>query len=337
MPSLRNAASNVARSAISSSRALVEVWLDRGFLPGWLRGAFIAATVGFVALSIAFALTRGSDVATSVNLADAVITFVLLMSVVAVNSLAWWFITARLGISRGIGPAFSDYCLSNLSRYLPGSFWYALARTRMAGNDPRTRRLAAVGMLYEVGLVFVAFVLVAMVLGPSIVLKNPAALLISMGLAGLFLVVSTRSSIVESFFGRAISKVMPDAQFRVIPPIGVLTLLGTYVLIVVLMSSGFFFAGRSVSSVGAGHFGSVVGLFAAAWVVGFLVPVTPSGLGVRDGILISGVSLIASPVAAVAAPIAHRLLTILSEVVFAGFGWLILASRRRSKRQDIDG
>lgn len=66
--------------------------------------------------------------------------------------------------------------------------------------------------------------------------------------------------------------------------------------------------------------------FAAAWVIGFVVVPIPSGLGIREAVLVVTIPGL-SPVQVLAASIAHRVVTLLAEVVLTAANGI---GRRRS-------
>ena len=67
----------------------------------------------------------------------------------------------------------------------------------------------------------------------------------------------------------------------------------------------------------------ITSLFALSWVIGFLTPWAPSGLGIREGLLYWLLqSFVTAPLAMVAA-VATRLITILEDVFWAVLSLLI--------------
>lgn len=84
---------------------------------------------------------------------------------------------------------------------------------------------------------------------------------------------------------------------------------------------------RTVLSAPSAPLPALTGLFAAAWVVGFITPGAPAGLGVREAILVGGLKPIFGPGVAFGLPILFRLVTTLGDGVGFGLGWLL---RRRA-------
>lgn len=62
----------------------------------------------------------------------------------------------------------------------------------------------------------------------------------------------------------------------------------------------------------------VIGVSAAGWLLGFVVPGAPGGLGVREAVLIAGLSSVGIPAAAATAvAITHRIVTLLADVLLS--------------------
>ena len=68
------------------------------------------------------------------------------------------------------------------------------------------------------------------------------------------------------------------------------------------------------------------GLFAAAWVAGFIAPGAPAGLGVREAVLVAGLNPLYGPEVAIALPLLCRLVSVLGDGVAFLVGTLL---RRR--------
>ncbi|ESY15631.1 MULTISPECIES: YbhN family protein [unclassified Mesorhizobium] len=63
----------------------------------------------------------------------------------------------------------------------------------------------------------------------------------------------------------------------------------------------------------------VIGVSAAGWLLGFVVPGAPGGLGVREAVFIAGLTTIGIPAAtSTAVAIAHRVVTLLGDVLLSG-------------------
>lgn len=81
------------------------------------------------------------------------------------------------------------------------------------------------------------------------------------------------------------------------------TLLGVCAL---LLLQGFF-------EPSSGALPALSGLFAAAWVAGFIAPGAPAGLGIREAVLVAGLNPLYGPEVALALPLLCRLVSVLGD------------------------
>ena len=64
-----------------------------------------------------------------------------------------------------------------------------------------------------------------------------------------------------------------------------------------------------MTEAGESHFWFLTGIFATAWVAGYLTPGAPAGLGVREAILVTLLDPVFGPAVAVALPLGLRIVT----------------------------
>jgi len=75
-----------------------------------------------------------------------------------------------------------------------------------------------------------------------------------------------------------------------------------------------------------------IAIFTTAWLVGFVVPGAPGGVGVRDGIIAIGLEMFLAPGAALGVALMHRALSFLGDILVFGIG---LAMRRTQGTQVV--
>jgi glycosyltransferase 2 family protein len=68
-------------------------------------------------------------------------------------------------------------------------------------------------------------------------------------------------------------------------------------------------------------FANVIGIYAVAWLVGFLVPGAPAGLGVREALLVLGLSPLLGQDAATATTALLRVVTVAGDGIAFALGW----------------
>jgi uncharacterized membrane protein YbhN (UPF0104 family) len=67
-----------------------------------------------------------------------------------------------------------------------------------------------------------------------------------------------------------------------------------------------------------------VSLYSVAWIAGVLTPGLPAGLGVREAILVQGLSPLLGATEALGSALLFRLLTTLADAIVFGIGMLML-------------
>lgn len=74
--------------------------------------------------------------------------------------------------------------------------------------------------------------------------------------------------------------------------------------------------------------------FSLAWVIGFVTPGAPAGLGVRDALMVAMLTDAYAQNGAIVLVLALRIATTLGDVMAFGLGWLVLPARRAPPRPD---
>jgi hypothetical protein len=216
------------------------------------------------------------------------------------------------------------FFLSNIAKYLPGSVWALPGRAFLyqRAGVPVSRSVAAVFwevvlMIFSAGtLALFAIRLVGDIL-PSAVFIALEVLLVFGSFGAYWLLRSPG-------FHAAISRLpLPNIVMRLLENESLWLSIRQIVRVVIFywlawIVIGLSFAGSAyaVSSHFPAHVGlELVGLYAGAWLVGFLVIIAPGGIGVRDVLLTVGLSVVFNdPLPAVIAIVA-RIAWTLAEVI----------------------
>lgn len=321
--------SGALRRVASAVRGLVDLWLDRNALPMSIKIAFLLAIVAFVGAAFAFALSQGPARVPDVDPVSVFVAVLLLIGSLSINAFAWSRISRQLHYGDSLFSAVMGYFVSNLARYIPGSFWYLVVRVRLAGPNRRIRSVAAVGVLYEIILAVTASALVALALGGHFLRNYPLVSFIPIGVAALVCLLFLHPAFFRMLSLQVLNALSPESPKVSLQYLEVLVLLGLYVAAVLLMGLSFFFVVRALSEISATHLLGIVGLFSLAWFIGFLVPFAPGGFGIREGVLIFVLATTVSPVAAAIAPVGHRILLLTIEIILAAVFWAVSIGFKR--------
>lgn len=230
----------------------------------------------------------------------------------------------RCGIGIGYLDAFRLYNLSQLGKYLPGSIWQFVGRAAAyrnlgAGYGPIRDALLCESLWIVAGAAAVGLLLT----GPGIVsiLTGSLSSFVGWWLLGGFATVS--SAVVAAalwkrdVLGRYARLAMPSVR-AVLVQAGIWSTLGL----------AFWVLTRACGlDVGVPF---AIGLFAAGYAVGFMVPIAPAGLGIRDAVLTLGLMPYVPAGEALAVTVMARLVYLAVDLALAlGQEPVIVLLRRR--------
>lgn len=231
----------------------------------------------------------------------------------------------RCGVSLRYLQGARLYNLSQLGKYLPGSIWQFVGRAAayksLGATFPQIRDSLLTESLWILG---AAALVGALLTGPGIVEVVAEALspvlawwLVGLLAVGLLVVVGVavyRWSVLLAYL-----ELLVPPMRAVVVQAAVWVLLGAAfwcLLVASGIDSGIVFS---------------IGLFAAAYAVGFTVPFAPAGLGIRDGILVLGLLPFATMAEAVAIALLARVVYLVVDVVLAlGPELVLLVTRPKS-------
>jgi glycosyltransferase 2 family protein len=206
------------------------------------------------------------------------------------------------------------FYVSQLGKYVPGGIWQPAGQIGYAAQTT--------GSLADAGTSFAVFAVTqtvaGAVLGATLALVHPDLAPVHriglLGGASLLLLLDRRWMVrALGLLGRArVLRGEPTVPGQGEILAACLWSVGT------LVASGLAYA-ILLAGLGGSPFPVVaVPALALAWVVGFLVLPVPSGIGVREGVLVVALAPVAPVAGVIAASVYHRLTTILAEVAMIG-------------------
>jgi uncharacterized membrane protein YbhN (UPF0104 family) len=242
----------------------------------------------------------------------------------------WRSILAGLGGRLPFGRAAEIWYLSNIIRYLPGNVWQFLGMAEMAAEDsiPRISTLTSIVLHQAIstaaGLSLVAVYFAATDQAEWAARFRPVLWLVPLGLLLL------QPRLLEAMMNRVLGVVKR-------PPIQVTltwgqvwVLLLRYVIVWLMLGLAFAALVRSLTLVGWPDVPWLIATWVTAYTVGYLSMLTPSGLGVREGVMALLLGQMLPVSVAVVSSIVARLWMVAGELLGAG---IVLAARAlRSRR-----
>ena len=219
----------------------------------------------------------------------------------------------------------SVYFRSNLARYIPGSLWYMASRMNLSREKGFSTLRTSIGLVYETGLnvwsgcVAGAYVAATVFLFESRSFAVLATLLIVLTLLMIHPAVTNP---LLRYALRVLKR--PSTKVNLTFGWGLQLWLVSIALWVAGGFSQFYLLKAFYPALSLGHIAGVTSATALAWTIGFLTPWAPSGLGVRDGLLVWFLQAYVPVPLAVVATVASRLVTILEDVAWSSISILVL-------------
>lgn len=253
-------------------------------------------------------------------------------------ALAWRILLTGLGIRRSRRELFGIAGITQFAKYLPGNVGQYIGRVGMSLARGIPARPLAISLILETLLVIAAAITVCVGAGAlSSVGRNALhahgaqlgliAVLIAVAGAGLYAL----RRIAPWLLRRLAPKYAPALDGTLLPPRTALA------RVFILYCINYF--GIGIGLILLAHFllpsaphdyWLLIAVFALAWVVGFVTPGAPGGLGVREGLMLLMLAPVYTMTAAGVLVIALRIATTLGDVLNLGAGFTALPKQERS-------
>jgi len=216
-------------------------------------------------------------------------------------------------------PLMRAFFYSWLGRYIPGTVPFLLMRVEMTQRLGYRRGPVAASLAYE----NVLQLATALALSFALLIAAMGRQVDTFALYGLVLIPLGGAALLAhpSVLVPVLNMVARRLGREEIDPGSVLSLrsittaVGLYALFVVLNGLGFYFALLALTPVGPEYLPAAIGIYNLAGVIGVLAVFVPSGLGVREGIIIALVSIEFPIEVAAAAAVLSRVAAVVADGV----------------------
>jgi hypothetical protein len=224
--------------------------------------------------------------------------------------------------------AFSIYNISQLGKYIPGSIWQFLARAKIYDQENVKKRTIKTSILFEIFLIIIGALFVGIIL---LLISRPKFIvelfysgeqLVYYYLSGLIIVISSIYYFKREKINRNFLKLLSNRKL-------VIEIVIIQLLIWLSLGVSLYFILYPIDSSLSSIY--VIGLFSFSYVIGFVFPFAPAGIGVRETILVLGLSPFADPSALVITVSFHRMLYLFVELLLVLFNYVDLSKYLRSK------
>lgn len=314
-------------------------------IPAWLR-----ITLGVLVVGITFYFLVGRLVADwnkipwqdiHLNVPLLVIAFaILLFGYIPVFGLTWKVLLAGLGEKLPAVKAVAIIAVSQLGKYIPGKVWFTLGRIYLAKRHGIPESKSAVSALMEIGfalltaLILFALTILLLPRGQAPVQVYLTFILVPLCLLVIYPPVLRR---IVNFILRRLRQPVIDIRLS----FGrIAALVGLYLSMWLAQGIGFFVLINSFYRLSFAQLPVVVGGYSLAWILGFLVLISPAGLGIREGILTFALRLIMPEPVAIIAALLGRVWITVAEVLAAGIMTFFLSgmgqnSQSRKQKPEV--
>jgi uncharacterized membrane protein YbhN (UPF0104 family) len=317
---------------------------EAAVLPGrrsWralVRSTFVVAVVVAVALLL---WQQRDEVARSLrDLPPSSVVISLVLGVVGawLPGVVWRDLLSSQGYRTTVLAGWRAFFVAQLGKYLPGGIWALVAQVAMARDLKVPARQAATATFLTIALSIISSLLLA---GVTLPFALP-------GLVSAYWWVFLAVPVLLVLLHPRLVAWWSRTAFRLLrrPGAGVqlswaVLLRSTVLLLLSWLALGLHF-GALVADLGGEQEGEIsrwvlsVGIFALAWVAGFLVIVAPAGAGVREAALVLGFASVMPAGAVLAVAVLSRVLLVAADVVLAG-GMVLTARLRPAGSATPDG
>lgn len=223
---------------------------------------------------------------------------------------------------------------SEFKRYIPGNVWSFLGRSFAFSKHNVSQKDIAKSLVYEMEYIFIACIIVSLLSLPFLSfyffpflkqIYNPFLLLSTVFIICLLYAYSNRIFNFLKFKKiHVINYFLP--QFTANRS---LLLISVSITAVMFFGLGYYFVISSLFLLNPFSILSLTGFFVLSFLIGLLSFITPTGLGVREGILTAGLLKIMPITLAGFSSLFSRFILILTELLFILFSYLITKSSRK--------
>jgi uncharacterized membrane protein len=280
----------------------------------WLQAGVFLLAIGFLAALIGSQWRQLQGYPWQIQIGWLLLALALLWLTWLLELNQWRFILGRLGGALSYGEAARIWFLSNIIRYIPGNVWQFLGMSEMAAQHgiPRTATFTSIALHQAVstlaGLLLAAIYFALAGHGAWFDRLRPALWLAPLGL--IFL----HPRVLEATLNRALTWLKRPALRITLTVADLARLLLAYSLVWLGFGLGFSALVRGLTPITPAQAPWMMAGYAAAYVLGYLSLLTPSGLGVREGVLVLLLqSLFSAPLPAIIAIVA-RLWMVIGEI-----------------------
>lgn len=242
------------------------------------------------------------------------------------RSLVWHYITVRLRAAISVRKAMVSWMLSLLGRNIPGRVFVLAGRVYLYGQHGVGAGRVTLGFVLEVACSMAAAMLLlstCLLFAASPAQSSLQRLQPVLAIGPAVIIALLHPRLLERLVNLGLRRLDRKPTRLLLRYRDLLSFVALSYVNWALLGAGFFLMTKAIFNVGWQHLPFIMGTFSFAMIAGFIAVFTPSGLGVREGVVLAVLKTsMPAGVAAVVA-LAARLWVTLGEVVAAGMVVLV--------------
>lgn len=245
-----------------------------------------------------------------------ILSYVCMFAYFCASAFAWKRLLVAYDSKLSSFRSFQIVGISQLGKYIPGKVWFLLGRMYLAKQFNIPERISFVSLVLETMLILITGGVIAVLTVAAQWIQN----LSIRALVAFAAIIGTLVFVHPRIFGRLVDFMMRVLKQEIVRMNvtfgGIVVLLMLYFVCWFWAGTAFFIIVRSFYEVEIGKWLLFVGVFALAWVTGFVSFLTPAGLGVREGVMAFLLSFYMPVSMAVIVALVARVWVSMAEVMF---------------------
>lgn len=227
-------------------------------------------------------------------LSATLLTALLYCLIIPISGIAWSLLLSRQGETWSAARLAAIMGVAQMGKYIPGNIAQIAGRASLSLREGMKLRTFTISVVYETALTAAASAIVGLglyLLSPTGLMHLPGAdLWVVIGAAvagaGAVIVLAFGPSLLPSRI-RSLGRISPllDAIGRSPRPAAIGAAFVAYGANYLLIGLGIWCIGLALGVTTPRSYALLTGAFALAWVLGYITPGAPAGVGVREGML----------------------------------------------------
>jgi len=277
------------------------------------------------------------DASFTLQLFPFILSIVIFASSYFIQIWAWHLITQKLEIAISVRETLESWFYSQLGKYLPGKVWLLLSRFYFYESKGKLKKAVSIALYLETVTVIIAGGIIFLA---ALILSKEAKPFYSgepfWWLIPLFILAfaSIHPKVLQKILNWVLFKLGKESLSLPISYSDVLWILLICILAWVIGGIGFYLFVQSVFSVSPSHILFLTGALAFSSTLGLIALFAPSGLGVREGVLVYLLSYLMPGPVAVVISVLTRIWMTLIEIGLIGVIYLLSQFRQGLKNKE---